>query len=68
MGFFAFGAYALLTICIAAFIVWAAGKLAPNHPVLYDNIIWVLAGFIIVFELAGALGLHDVAIPKVFGR
>jgi hypothetical protein len=68
MGLLAFGVFAILVICIAYLIVWVAGKLAPGHPGIVDNIIWVLAVVIIVFELAGALGLHDVAIPKVFGR
>jgi hypothetical protein len=68
MGFFVFCAFALLVVCVAYFFIWVAGKLAPGHPAIVDNIIWVLAAFIIVFELAGALGLHDVAIPKVFGR
>lgn len=68
MGFFAFGVFALITIGIAYFLTWLAAKVAPSHPAIVDNIIWVLAVCIIVFELAGAVGLHDVQIPRVFGR
>jgi hypothetical protein len=68
MGFFAFCVFAFLVLYVAYFFVWVAKKLAPTHPVIVDNLIWVLAVAIIVFELAGALGLHDVAIPRVFGK
>ena len=65
MGLLAFGVFCLLTVCIAYLLVWVAGKLAPGHPSIVDNLIWVLAVLIIIFELAGALGLHDVQIPKL---
>jgi hypothetical protein len=68
MGFLAFCVFALIVVCAAYFFVWVAAKLAPTHPSIVDNLIWVLAVGIIVFELAGALGLHDVAIPRVFGH
>lgn len=68
MGLFAFGIFAVLTVIIAYALVWVADRLAPGHPAIVDNIIWVLAVIIIAFELAGALGLHDVLIPRVFGK
>lgn len=65
MGLLAFGIFCILVICIAYLIIWVAGKLAPNHPTFVDNVIWVLAVLIIVVMLAGALGLHDVMIPRI---
>jgi hypothetical protein len=66
MGLLEFGIFAVLVLVIAYLIVWVAGKLAPGHPAILDNVIWVLAVLIIVWQLAAALGLHDVAIPRVF--
>lgn len=65
MGLLEFGIFCLLVIGIAYFLVWILGRLMPGHPGIIDNIIWVLAVVIIVFQLAGALGLSDVTIPKV---
>lgn len=68
MGFLQLGLFVVLVLGIAALIVWVAGKLAPGHPTFVDNIVWVIAVLIIVWQLAAALGLHDVPIPRVFGR
>ncbi len=65
MGLLEFGVFCILVVGIAYFLCWVAGKLAPGHPAIVDNLIWVLAVIIIVFQLAGALGLHDVQIPRV---
>jgi hypothetical protein len=65
MGLLEFGIFAILVLAIAALIVWVAGKLAPGHPALIDNVVWVLAVVIIVVMLAKALGLSDVPIPRI---
>ena len=58
MGLLSFLVFALLVLCIAAVFIWIAGKVAPGHPVMIDNIAWVLAVVIILFQLWGALGGH----------
>jgi len=65
MGLLAFGVFCLITVGIAYFLVWILDRLLPGHPGIIDSIIWVLAVIIIVFQLAGALGLHDVTIPRL---
>ncbi len=57
--------YIVLVVCIGYLAVWVLGKLAPGHPALIDNIIWVLVVLIIVIVLANALGLSDVAVPRL---
>jgi len=68
MGLLSLGIFIVLVLCIAALIVWVAGKLAPDDQALVDNLVWVLAVLVIVVQIASALGLHDVLIPRVFSR
>lgn len=65
MGFLELGVFILIVLVIAYFLIWVAGQLAPGHPAIIDNIIWVIAVIIIIWQLAAALGFHDVRIPRV---
>lgn len=65
MGLLQFGVFAIVVLCLAYLLIWVAGKLAPGHPVLIDNIIWVLAVLIILVTLARAVGFSDVPIPRL---
>jgi len=38
---------------------------APGHPPLIDNIIWVVVVLVIVLVLARAFGVSDVAVPRL---
>jgi hypothetical protein len=59
----------LFTIVVIALIgwlaVWVLGQLAPGHPAIIDNIIWVVVVLLIVVLLAGAFGLADVPVPRL---
>lgn len=68
MGLMQFLVFAVLVLGLAAVFVWVAGKLAPGHPAIIDNVAWVLAVVIILWQLWGAVGGHDVAIPRLLGR
>ncbi len=68
MGFLTLGLFIVLVVLIAYFLIWVLSQLAPGHPAIIDTLIWVLAVCLIVIQMAFALGLHDVPIPRVFGR
>ena len=59
----------LLTIVVIVLIcwlaVWVLGQLAPGHPGIIDNIIWVVCVLLVILVLAGALGVADVPVPRL---
>lgn len=57
--------YVVVVVLIGWLAVWALGMLAPGHPGIIDNIIWVVVVLIIVIVLARAFGLGDVAVPRL---
>jgi hypothetical protein len=59
--------YLVLVVLIGYFAVWVLGKLAPGHPSIIDNIIWVVVVLVIVVVLLQALGLsgHDPRVPRL---
>jgi hypothetical protein len=58
----------LVTIVVIVLIgwlaVWVLGQLAPGHPAIIDNIIWVVCVLLIVVLLAGAFGIADIPVPR----
>ena len=57
--------YVVLVVLIGYLAIWVLGRLAPGHPALVDNIIWVVVVLVIVLVLARAFGLSDVAVPRL---
>jgi len=59
----------LFTVVVIVLICWLAiyvlGMLAPGHPAIIDNIIWVVCVLLVVVVLVGAFGLADVPVPKL---
>jgi len=59
----------LLTIVVIVLIcwlaVWVLGQLAPGHPGIIDNIIWVVCVLLVILVLAGAFGVADVPVPRL---
>lgn len=53
----------LVLICWLA--VWVLGQLAPGHPAIVDNIIWVVCVILVIVVLANAFGLTDVPVPRL---
>jgi hypothetical protein len=57
--------YLVVVVCIGWLAVWVLGQIAPGHPPIIDNIIWVLVVLVIVLVLVRALGVSDVAVPRL---
>ncbi len=55
----------VLVVLIGWLAVWVLGQLAPGHPGIIDNIIWVVCVLIVVIVLARAFGLVDVPVPRL---
>ncbi len=59
----------LLTVVVIVLIcwlaVWVLGQLAPGHPGIIDNIIWVVCVLLVVVVLAHAFGFTDVPVPRL---
>jgi len=57
--------YIVFVVLIGWLAIWVLGRLAPGHPPLIDNVIWVLIVLVIVLVLARAIGLSDVPVPRL---
>lgn len=57
--------YIVVVVLIGWLAIWVLGRLAPGHPAIIDNIIWVAVVLVVVFTLANAFGLVDAPIPRV---
>lgn len=49
--------YIVLVALLGYLAVWVLGKLAPGHPGIIDNIIWVIVVLVIIVVLVQAFGL-----------
>ena len=57
--------YVVVVVLLGYLAVWVLSKLAPGHPGIIDNIIWVVVVLIIVLVLLRAFGVGDVAVPRL---
>jgi len=57
--------YVVVVVLIGYLAVWVLGKLAPGHPSIIDNVIWVLVVVICVLVILRALGVADVPVPRL---
>jgi len=57
--------YVVLVVLIGWLAIWVMAKLAPGHPALIDNIVWVAVVLMIVLLLWRAFGIGDVPVPRV---
>lgn len=62
--------YVVVVVLLGYLAVWVLGRLAPGHPAIVDNIIWVVVVIIIVFELLSAFGMlgSGPRVPNLGGR
>jgi hypothetical protein len=69
MGVFELFAYIVLIVLLAFGAIWVIKRLAPDHPVIIDNAIWVVAVIMVFVMLASAFGLlgHDLKVPRLGG-
>lgn len=65
MGLLELGVFIVLAVVIGWVIIWALGAMAPGHPSIIDNIVWVVVVLVVLVTVFRALGGHDVAIPKL---
>jgi len=57
--------YIVVVVLLGYLAVWVLGKLAPGHPALIDNIIWVIVVLLVVLTVARALGVGDMPVPRL---
>lgn len=59
----------LVTVVVIVLICWLAiyvlGMLAPGHPAIIDNIVWVVCVLLVVVVLINAFGLADIPVPRL---
>ncbi len=49
--------YIVVVALIGWLAVWVLGMLAPGHPAIIDNVIWVIVVLVIAIVVLQALGL-----------
>jgi hypothetical protein len=49
--------YIVVVVLLGYLAVWIIGKLAPSHPSIIDNLIWVVVVIIVVVIVLQAFGL-----------
>jgi hypothetical protein len=49
--------YIVVVVLLGFLAIWVLGQLAPSHPAVIDNVIWVIVVLIVVIEVLNAFGL-----------
>lgn len=57
--------YVVFVVLIGWLALWVLGRLAPGHPPIIDNIIWVVVVLVIFITLIRAFGVSDVPVPRL---
>ena len=57
--------YVVIVVLLGYLAIWVLGHLAPGHPAIIDNIIWVVVVIVIVVVLLRAFGIADPAVPRL---
>ena len=57
--------YIVVAALLGYLAIWVLGKIAPGHPGIIDNIIWVVVVLFVVLLVARAVGLTDIAVPRL---
>ena len=57
--------YIIVVALLGYLAIWVLGKLAPGHPGIIDSIIWVVVVLFVVLLVARAVGLTDIAVPRL---
>lgn len=55
----------IVIVLICWLAVWVMGQIAPGHPGIIDNLVWVLCVVLVVIVLAKAFGLADLPVPRL---
>lgn len=67
MGVFELFLYIVIVAVLGYCAIWLLSKLAPGHPAIIDNAVWVVVVIIIAVMLFQAFGLvgHDPQVPRL---
>lgn len=67
MGVIEFFLFVVVVVLIGWLCIYGLATLAPGHPAMIDNIIWLVVILLIVIMLANAVGIvgHDPMIPRL---
>ena len=57
--------YIVVAVLLGYLTIWVAGKLAPGHPSIIDNIVWVVVVLFVVLLVARAVGIVDIPVPRL---
>jgi len=57
--------YVVVVVLIGYLAIWVLGKLAPGHPAIIDNVIWVLVVVVCILVVLRALGVADIPVPRL---
>jgi hypothetical protein len=57
--------YIIVAVLLGYLAIWVLGKLAPGHPAIIDNIIWVVVVLFVVLLVARAVGIVDIPVPRL---
>ena len=49
--------YIVVVVLLGFLAIWVLGQLAPSHPAVIDNVIWVIVVLIVGIEVLNAFGL-----------
>lgn len=57
----------VVVVLLGWLLIWILGMLAPGHPGIIDNIIWVVVVLVVIFYLLSALGITGggPTVPRV---
>jgi hypothetical protein len=70
MTVFALFLYIVIVVLLGFLATWILGQLAPSHPAIVDNIIWVVVVLMVVLVVLQAFGLlgSGPLVPRLGGR
>jgi len=57
--------YIIVAALLGYLAIWILSRLAPGHPPIIDNIIWVVVVLFVVLLVARAIGLVDIPVPRL---
>ena len=62
--------YIVVVVLLGFLAIWVLGQLAPSHPAVIDNVIWVIVVLIVVIEVLNAFGLLGAGpvVPRLGNR
>ena len=57
--------YVVVFVLLGWLAIWVLGRLAPGHPAIIDNVIWVVVVLFVVLLVVRAVGIMDIPVPRL---